>query len=128
MDAPTPDTGSEPVETLAILPKNSREAIRIITEPAVLRPFHRSEALTIAEAALEAGKSARTIREWCLLHDIGRRIGGRRAVSHVARQMLLDRNKHALELYLRGDRISEAVLSYYLQLGIRLPRRAIIES
>jgi hypothetical protein len=29
MDAPTPGTGSESVETLAVLPKNSREEVRI---------------------------------------------------------------------------------------------------
>jgi hypothetical protein len=40
----------------------------------------------------------------------------------------LDGNKHALELYLRRDRSSEAVISYYLQLGILLPRRAVIGS
>jgi hypothetical protein len=62
------------------------------------------------------------------LNDVGRRIGGRWAVSHVALQMLLDGNKHALELYLRRDRSSEAVISYYLQLGILLPRRAVIGS
>ena len=62
----------------------------VIDEPQVLRPFHRSEVLSIAEAACIAGRAVRTIREWCLFHDIGRRIGGRWAVSkgrlgHVAR-------------------------------------------
>ena len=45
-------------------------------EPQVLRPFNRSEVLSIAGAAEIAGRPVRTLRQWCLLHDIGRRIGG----------------------------------------------------
>ena len=71
-------------------------------EPQVLRPFNRSEALPIDEAAQIAGRSKRTMREWCLLYDIGRRIQGRWAVSKVALAMLLDGNKEALAAYLAG--------------------------
>jgi hypothetical protein len=45
-------------------------------EPQVLRPFNRREVLSVAEAARIAGRSVRTIREWCARLDIGRRIGG----------------------------------------------------
>jgi hypothetical protein len=48
----------------------------MIEEPQVLRPFHRGEALSIAEAASIAGRSVRTLRDWCARLDIGRRIGG----------------------------------------------------
>jgi Helix-turn-helix domain len=91
-------------------------------EPQVLRPFHRSEALSIAEAADIANKSPRTIREWCHLHDIGRRIGGHWAVSRVALAMFLDGDKFALEAYLAGDRTSPTVTQYFTRCGVPLPR------
>lgn len=46
-------------------------------EAQVLRRFHRDEVLSIAEAAVVARKSPRTIREWCLLYYLGGRIAGR---------------------------------------------------
>jgi hypothetical protein len=67
-------------------------------EPQVLRPFHRAEVLSIAEAAAIAGRAVRTLREWCFCHDIGRRIGGRWAVSKIALTMWL----HILQLPLMG--------------------------
>jgi hypothetical protein len=91
-------------------------------EPQVLRPFHRSEVLSIEQAALVTGRSPRTIREWCLLHDIGRRIGGRWAVSKVALAMWLDGDKAALKAYLAGDRSSPIVTSYFERCGVPLPR------
>ena len=54
-----------------------------LLEPQVLRPYHLSEVLSISEAARIAGKSARTVREWCARFDIGRRIAGQWAVSRV---------------------------------------------
>ena len=92
-------------------------------EPQILRPFHRSEALPVAEAAQIAGRSKRTIREWCLLHDIGRRIQGRWAVSKVALAMLLDGNKEALAAYLAGDRSSTTVAEYFSRCGVPLPKQ-----
>ena len=94
-------------------------------EPQVLRPFHRSEALSIAEAAEIAGRSPRCIREWCLLHDIGRRIGGQWAVSRVAFAMFLDGDKLALQAYLAGDRSSPTVTAYFERRGVPLPRQQI---
>ena len=90
--------------------------------PQVLLPFHRDEVLSIAEAALHAGKSARTTREWCMRFDIGRRIAGRWAVSKIALEMLLHDDRDALHRYLAGDRSSSAVTAYFKRLGVPLPR------
>jgi|SRR5680860_60022 len=90
--------------------------------PQVLLPFHRDEVLSIVEAALQAGKSARTIREWCMRFDIGRRVAGRWAVSKVALQMLLDGDRDALHRYLAGDRTSPIVTAYYQRLEVPVPR------
>ncbi len=68
--------------------------------PQVLIPFHRSEAIPIAEAARISGRSVRTLREWCARFDIGRRISGQWAVSKVALAMHLDGDKTALKAYL----------------------------
>ncbi len=95
----------------------------MLAEPQVLRPFHRSEVLSVAEAASVAGKSVRTIRAWCQLHDVGRRVGGRWAVSCVALSMLLDGNREALTGYLDGDRDSSMVKSYFDRCDVPLPRR-----
>jgi hypothetical protein len=90
--------------------------------PQVLIPFHRSEVLSIAEAAAIAGRKVRTLRDWCLRHDIGRRIGGQWAVSRVALAMLLDGDRAALEAYLAGDRRSPTVVGYFERCGVPLPR------
>ena len=92
-------------------------------EPQVLRPYNRSEALPIDEAAQIASRSKRTMREWCLLYDIGRRIQGRWAVSKVALAMLLDGNKEALAAYLAGDRSSPTVAEYFSRCGVPLPKQ-----
>ena len=93
------------------------------SEPQVLRPFHRSEVLSVAEAARIAGRAVRTIREWCARRDIGRRIGGRWAVSKVALAMLLDGDKTALAAYLSGDRSSPMVTAYFERCGVPSVRR-----
>jgi helix-turn-helix protein len=89
-------------------------------EPQVLRPYHRSEALSIAEAALIAGRSVRTIRDWCARLDIGRRIGGQWAVSRVALAMFLDGDREALAAYLRGDRTSPMIAEYFASCRVPL--------
>jgi hypothetical protein len=96
---------------------------KAVDEPQVLRPFYRSEARSIAEAAEIAGRSPRTLRQWCLLYDIGRRIGGQWAVSKVALAMWLDGNKEALAAYLAGDRSSPTVTAYFERCGVPLPRQ-----
>jgi hypothetical protein len=92
-------------------------------EPQVLRPFHRSEAFPIAEAADVAGRSVRTIREWCARFDIGRRIGGSWAISSVALLMHLEGNHEALTLYHAGDRSSPIITAYFERCDVPLPRR-----
>jgi hypothetical protein len=95
----------------------------MIDEPQILIPFHRSEVLPIPEAAAIAGRSVRTMREWCQRHDIGRRIGGQWAVSKVALAMQLDGDRAALKAYLAGDRRSPAVAAYFERCDVPLPRR-----
>jgi len=79
-------------------------------------PFADEERTSIKEAARTAGKSERTVRNWCAEHGIGRRVaGGTWAVSKVALAMLLDGHLEALAAYRdRGERASSAsVASYY---------------
>jgi hypothetical protein len=90
-------------------------------EPQVLVPFHRGEVLSAAEAAEIAGRSIRTLREWCLRYDLGRRIGGQWAVSKVALAMWLDGNRQALAAYLGGDRRSPEVIDYFDRCEVPLP-------
>ena len=88
--------------------------------PAILRPYYLAEAIGVAKAARQAGKSERTMREWCARHRIGRMIGGRWAISQIALDMLLEGDKDGLEAYLSGDRTSERVRSYYARRSIPL--------
>lgn len=92
-------------------------------EPQILRPFHRAEALTVEEAALIAGKSQRTIKQWCELHDLGRKIGGRWMVSKVALAMMLDGDRAGLASYLAGDRSSSNVIRYFERYAVPLISR-----
>jgi hypothetical protein len=94
----------------------------MFAEPQVLRPYTRAEAIPVAEAARIAGRSVRTMREWCLRHDLGRRIGGQWAVSKIALAMHLDGNKEAVAAYLAGDRSSPIVTEYFERFGVTLPR------
>jgi hypothetical protein len=89
-------------------------------QPAILRPFYLAEAIGVAEAARQAGRTERTMREWCARHQIGRMIGGRWAISQVALDMLLNGDEGTLEAYLNGDGISERVRSYYARRSIPL--------
>ena len=95
----------------------------MIEEPQVLVPFHRSEVLSIAEAADTANRSVRTMREWCMRFYIGRRIEGQWAVSKVALAMHLDGNRGALKAYLAGDRGSPTVGAYFERCGVPLARQ-----
>jgi hypothetical protein len=81
-----------------------------------LVPFADEERVSIKMAAQIAGKSERTLRNWCVEHGIGRRIAdGNWAVSRVALAMLLDGDREALIAYRdRGERgSSESVARYY---------------
>jgi len=88
---------------------------------AILHPYNPGEAIRITKAATLAGKSDRTIRNWCRERHIGRRIAGQWAVSVVALDMLLAGDHESLESYLAGDRSSERVVSYYTARSIPLP-------
>jgi hypothetical protein len=86
--------------------------------PQVLKPYSAREAMSTAEAEIEADRSQRTVRVWCLRYELGRRIEGRWAVSRVALAMFLDGNEEALSRYLCGDRTSPSVVAYFTRLDI----------
>lgn len=88
---------------------------------ATLRPFDPAEAIRITKAATLAGKSERTIRNWCRERHIGRRLAGQWAVSVVALDMLLAGDDEGLDAYLAGDRSSARVMSYYAARSIPPP-------
>jgi hypothetical protein len=84
--------------------------------PRTLDPFAVEERVSIGEAATIAGKSERTLRNWCADHGIGRRVGGGTwAVSRVALAMWLDGDLEALAAYRDqgARRSSEPVARYY---------------
>jgi hypothetical protein len=82
-----------------------------------LIPFNKREGMTLTEAVGVAGKSPGTIRNWCVQHDLGRRVGGGTwVVSKVALAMFLDGDTRALRAYHAGDRSSELVASYFQRL------------
>src|SRR5215212_9792608 len=87
--------------------------------PQVLIPFDRREALSLKQAAAISGKSVETVRRWCSLHDIGRRIGGQWAVSHPALLMMLDGDSEALAAYLTGERKGPAVSKYFERTSVQ---------
>lgn len=83
-------------------------------DPQVLVPYSVDEALCLKEAASIAGRSETTVRGWCGVYHIGRRIvGGPWRVSRVALAMLLDGDQPALEAYLSGDRSGPVVAPYF---------------
>ena len=83
-------------------------------------PFDPAEFIGTEEARRRAGVAQRTIREWCVLHRIGRRIAGRWRVSQVALDMLLGADHNALQAYHSGDRTSSHVRLYFARRNIDL--------
>jgi hypothetical protein len=84
-----------------------------------LIPYDKREGIPLNVAAERAGKSAGTIRNWCIEHGIGRRVdGGQWIVSKVALAMFLDDDAEALRRYKLGDRSSTNVLVYFERMGI----------
>ena len=84
-----------------------------------LIPYDKREGIPLNVAAERAGKSPGTIRNWCIEHGIGRRVGGGQwTVSKVALAMFLDGDEEALRLYKAGDRSSAKVLVYFERMGI----------
>jgi hypothetical protein len=87
------------------------------SRPMVLVPYDRREALTLREAARIAGRCESTVRGWCGMYDLGRRVGnGPWQVSRPALLMFLDGAEDALRAYLAGDRTGELVESYFARL------------
>jgi hypothetical protein len=85
-----------------------------------LIPFDKSEGMTLAEASGVAGKSQGTIRNWCVQHHLGRRVGGGTwVVCKVALAMHLDGDLKALRAYHAGDRTSNLVAPYFERAGLR---------
>jgi hypothetical protein len=85
----------------------------------ILSPFDKRESISLKEAAAVAGKSESTLRGWCEVHGLGRRIdGGTWSVSNVALAMFLDGDLRALRAYHAGDRTSELVVSYFRRAGL----------
>lgn len=100
--------------TMSLLSPLSRSASHCLI------PFDRREGLTTAQAAAVAGRTERRVRQWCVEHDLGRRVaGGPWLVSRVALDMFLNSDLKALRAYLAGDRRSEIVVTYYEAAGLR---------
>ena len=80
----------------------------------VLTPYDPREGISLKVAAARAGKSESTLRNWCVQHGLGRRVGGGVwVVSKVALAMYLDGDVSALERYLAGERKAPEVISYF---------------
>jgi hypothetical protein len=91
-------------------------------DPAVLRPFDRSETLSAKEAAAWSGKTVSTIKRWCYRFAIGRRVGGRWLISKPALLALLEGDGDLLARYWAGDRESAAIAELFERAGAPLPR------
>ncbi len=89
-----------------------------------LVPFDKREAVSLQTAATIADQSSGTIRNWCIEHNIGRKVGGAWLVSRVALQMFLDGDEVALAAYLLGDRESDFVVEYFERFDLRPRRRS----
>lgn len=89
----------------------------------VLTPYDPREGISLVTAAKRAGKSETTLRNWCVQHGLGRRVGGGVwVVSQVALAMFLDDDRIALVAYLAGDRSSSLVKSYFERVNVPLPK------
>jgi hypothetical protein len=87
--------------------------------PKVLVPYDRREAIDLRTAASMAGRSETTVRTWCGVHDIGRRVAnGPWQVSRVALAMFLDGDGDALRAYLAGARDGPLVAPYFARAGL----------
>jgi hypothetical protein len=83
-----------------------------------LIPYDKREGIPLNVAAERAGKPG-TIRNWCIEHGIGRRVGGGQwIVSKVALAMFLDGDHEALRRYKSGDRSEACVVAYFRREGL----------
>ena len=84
-----------------------------------LIPYDKREGIPLNVAAERAGKSPGTIRNWCIEHGIGRKVGGGQwIVSKVALAMFLDGATSALNAYKAGERSTPVVMNYFRRLGL----------
>jgi hypothetical protein len=85
----------------------------------ILSPFDKREGISLKQAADIAGKSASTLRGWCEVYGLGRRVGGGTwSVSKVALAMFLDGDAKALRAYHAGDRTDARVIAYFERAGL----------
>ncbi len=88
-------------------------------ERKILIPFDKRECISLKEAADIAGRSESTMRSWCEVYGLGRRIGGGTwSASKVALAMFLDGDLKALRAYHAGDRNDPCVVSYFEREGL----------
>jgi hypothetical protein len=86
----------------------------------VLIPYDPREGISLSEATALTGKKVGTIRNWCVQHHLGRRVGGGTwVVSKVALAMHPDGDLKALRAYHSGDRSSDLVGVYFKRVGLR---------
>jgi hypothetical protein len=78
------------------------------------------EALNLAMASFHAGKSSRTIRDWCSRYGIGcaPSKSGTLRISAPALEMVLHGDMAALDLLRDGKRDDERVRRYFDHLGL----------
>jgi hypothetical protein len=85
----------------------------------VLIPYDPREGISLNEATALTGKKVGTIRNWCVQHHLGRRVGGGTwVVSKVALAMFLDGDMKALRAYHGGERTDPCVIAYFERLGL----------
>jgi hypothetical protein len=89
-----------------------------VHEAKILRPFNRSEAMSLREVADATGWNPETARRRADLDFLGRLIAGQWRVSRVALAMFLDGDRAAHAAYLRGDRSSPIVQPYLERCGL----------
>jgi hypothetical protein len=87
-------------------------------ERKILVPFNTRECFSLAQAAGVAGRTESTLRNWCDEHGLGRRIGGKWAVSKVALRMYLEGDLKALRAYHAGNRTDPGVVRYFEREGL----------
>ena len=84
----------------------------------VLTNYDRKEAISLSQAAYLSNRTVETVRGWAANKDLGRKVGGRWAISHPCLLMWLDDDQAALEAYWAGDRHSETVVKYFNRAGV----------
>src|SRR5215813_1425724 len=76
-----------------------------------------SEATSVVKTSRRPCRAQWNIRERCPLHGIGRKIGGRWAISAPA-IAILDGDQQALEAYLAGVLLNSRIRAYFERLGM----------